>query len=282
MYVSIPTQTGCGRAWVAAAQEIDGAGGDLYNVVVDIDDPATLTADDRKTIGLVDEFLRRHDSTARRVLPVDSVANTIIPYALYRRYGAPGFYEVYEQEVYPRIAKPQEWGRYFYRMIHHETPNGVINPLSRLVEKVRTQAHGPRTFSNVFELPVTDPALDINTYNPACDANLLRGGPCLSFLSFKLHPSRGLMLTAMYRNHYYIQRTLGNYIGLGRLLAFVAEEANVRVGPLTCISTHAELDAGPWTKRDVRQLLAECAAAVRETREDASKEGRAVLIRESI
>ncbi|MBK8210328.1 MAG: hypothetical protein IPK78_10520 [Rhodospirillales bacterium] len=277
MYMAVPTQAGCGVAWLTAAQKIDDAGGNLYNVVVDIENPATLTAMDRRVIGALDGFLRTHEK-----LPVDSVANTIIPYALYRKYGAPQFYDVYEKDVYPRVTKPQEWGRYFYRMIHYETRSGMMNPLQRLVEKVRTQVNGPRTYGNVFELPVTDPALDVNTYNAACDGNLLRGGPCLSFLSFKLHPTRGLMLTAMYRNHYFIQRTLGNYIGLGRLQAFVAEEAGVAMGPLTCISTHAELDTGPWGKRDVRRLLQECAAAVSETAESESEENRHVLVRQSV
>lgn len=282
MYEAIPTQLSCGPAWLAAAQIIEAEGGHLYNVVVDIENPATLTIKDRRVIGLVDGFLRNHDSAGRRILPVESVANTIMPYALYRWYGAPQFYDVYEHKVYRRIVKSQEWGRYFYRMIHHETPKGVINPLRRLVDKVRKQAHGTRTYSNVFELPVTDPGLDVNTYNPACDANLLRGGPCLSFLSFKLHSTRGLMLTAMYRNHYFIQRALGNYIGLGRLLAFVAEEAGVPVGPLTCISTHAELDAGPWCNSDVRRLLADSAAATSEAEEGGSEENSAVLVRESV
>jgi hypothetical protein len=46
----------------------------------------------------------------------------------------------------------------------------------------------------------------------------------------------------MYRNHFYIEKLLGNLIGLGRLMAFVAREADLRVGALTVISTHAEID----------------------------------------
>lgn len=279
MYEPIPTHKGCGEAWLAAARKIDEAGGDLYNVVVDIENPAALTAEDRRIMGFVDGFLREHSRQGCRVQPVDSVANTIMPYQLYRRFGYPEFFDVYERDVYPRIKKPQEWGRYFYRMIHHETRQEVIRPLQQLVEKVRTQANSSRTYGNVFELPVTDPALDVNTYNPGCDARLLRGGPCLSFLSFKLHPKRGLMLTAIYRNHFFIQRTLGNYIGLGRLQAFVAEEAGVDVGPLTCISTHAELDTNFWSKGDVRRLLAQCAAT---PEQNTSKESGTVFVGEIV
>src|SRR5262249_9683391 len=111
-----------------------------------------------------------------------------------------------------------------------------------LVEKVRRQTHASRTYRHVCELSVFDPVLDLRIYDPDKDARRLRNRQCLSFLSFKLHPEKGLMLTAMYRNHYYIARGLGNFIGLGRLQEFIANEAGVSVGPLTCISTHAEVD----------------------------------------
>jgi hypothetical protein len=53
------------------------------------------------------------------------------------------------------------------------------------------------------------------------------------------------MLTAIYRNQTYVTRCLGNLIGLGRLQEFVATESGItKVGPLTCISTHAQLDKG--------------------------------------
>jgi hypothetical protein len=46
----------------------------------------------------------------------------------------------------------------------------------------------------------------------------------------------------MYRNHFYVEKLLGNLIGLGRLMAFVARETGIKVGALTVISTHAEID----------------------------------------
>ena len=56
----------------------------------------------------------------------------------------------------------------------------------------------------------------------------------------------------MYRNHTYVTRCLGNLIGLGRLQAFVAKEAGVKMGSLTIVSTHAELDKGDeWGIKDV-------------------------------
>lgn len=69
-------------------------------------------------------------------------------------------------------------------------------------------------------------------------------GQCLSFLSFKVvpGPTKCLTLTALYRNHFYVEKLLGNLVGLGRLIAFVAREAQLDVGSLTVMSTHAEID----------------------------------------
>jgi hypothetical protein len=69
-------------------------------------------------------------------------------------------------------------------------------------------------------------------------------------------------VTALYRNHYYIEKLLGNLIGIGRLMAFVATEGGVGVGPLTVISTHAVIDTPKSSRRgDVNQLIADCLAA---------------------
>jgi len=63
-------------------------------------------------------------------------------------------------------------------------------------------------------------------------------------------------MSLIYRNHHYIARFLGNLIGLGRLQAFVAKEAKVSVGSLTCVSTHAEIDTGEgWGIRDAKGLI---------------------------
>jgi hypothetical protein len=149
-------------------------------------------------------------------------------------------------------------------MIYHETPNGeVIKPLHNLVEEIRHHVSANRTFKNVYELQVFDPLLDLSTYNPTKDAERVMNRQCLSFLSFKLHPEQGLMLTVMYRNHYYIARGLGNFIGLSRLQQFIANETGISVGPLTCISTHAEIDRYSWNIREVDELLQDCAKASR-------------------
>jgi thymidylate synthase len=258
MYLPIQSQQTCVQAWLAAVMAVHNMNGhEAYNVIIDIENPIERTEGDEQVIELVDSFLRSHGE-----YPVATVINTIFPYELFLQHGTPDIYDRY-QHVYDRIKKPGDWGRYFHRMIYHETASGkVINPLDNLVKKVRRQAQASRTYRHVYELSVFDPVLDLRIYDPDKDAGRPRNRQCLSFLSFKLHQEKGLMLTAMYRNHYYIARGLGNFIGLGRLQEFIANEAGVSVGPLTCISTHAEVDRGSWNKQELDELLHACTEAL--------------------
>ena len=135
-------------------------------------------------------------------------------------------------------------------MINWPTCNGkAMNQLQNLIDRLKKQLHSTQTFKSVYELSLFDPVRDRRRN---------RNRQCLSFLSFKQHPKRGLMLTAIYRNHHYIARALGNFLGLGQLMAFVAAEAGTKVGPLTCVSTHAEFDVVPghWNRRDAKGLIA--------------------------
>jgi len=56
-----------------------------------------------------------------------------------------------------------------------------------------------------------------------------------------------------------MQRLLGDMIGLGRLMKFVADEAAVGVGDLTIVSTRAEIDT-VGTNRDIAALIERCVA----------------------
>lgn len=241
MYTAIETKPSCARAWVAAASAIS-ASIEAYNVIIDVQDPVRHDPSDNAVISLVDRFLRDRDQN-----PIITIANTIFPLALYRQHGAPRLYDEYDK-VFDTLKKSKHWGRYFERMTRrHDAQNERYNPLRDLVDKLRKQAGSEHRYKSVYELAIYDPILD---------RKYLRGGQCLSFLSFKMHPHRGLTLTALYRNQTYISRCLGNLIGLGRLQAFVAKEAGLTVGPLTCISTHAELDVCErWGLKDARELV---------------------------
>lgn len=259
MYLPItPTQT-CAAAWLEATTAVNASHGhEAHNVIIDVATPLSEATADRRVIELVDGFLR-----SKNAMPLQAVANTIFPHDLYRRHGAPKLYDVYEN-VYEHIKKQGDWGRYFERMIRRTNSSGkVINPLGDMIKKMHQHVHGGgKTFRNIYELTISDPTLDIPIYDPERDAGPVMNRQCLSFLSFKLDHENRLMLTAMYRNHYYIERLLGNLIGLARLMAFVGHEAGVPVGPLTVVSTHAVVDSPTGGRRgDITQLLSDCGAA---------------------
>jgi hypothetical protein len=194
--------------------------------------------------------------------------NTIFPESTLRRYGPVDFYAAYRERVYPRMKRiTRDWGRYFDRLTNWtKVRNGqitTINPLHELITFMAGQIGGGRTYRNVYEMTI---------YDPTRDAGKISNRQCLSFLSFKLTSEHRLLLTAVYRNHTYIARGLGNFIGLGRLQAFVAQQSGATLGSLTCFSTHAEIDhfrtnrngiIEGWTKREADDLIARCECLIR-------------------
>lgn len=246
MYLPVPPQPDCASAWREAFRAVDSKSGHAaYNVIVDVVDPtANITRQDAR-IAIVDDFLSGCDKS------LETVANTIFPSGLYYRYGAPAFFDVFRDNVLKKVRRNERWsGYYFERMMQYPVPAGEPpNQLWNIVERIRNEH--VRAL-NKFELSLFDPARDVD--------NSPYGGQCLSFLSFKIVPGteKTLALTAMYRNHFYVEKLLGNLIGLGRLMAFVARETGLRVGALTVVSTHAEIDhPGGARRQDIAAMVAD-------------------------
>lgn len=258
MYLPIPPQPTSVQAWLAAATAVQEKGGEAHNVVIDIADPLAETDHDIAIIREVDRFLRVHQANS-----LNGVANTIFPQATLDRHGPDAYYDVYRKRILPRMKKmTRDWGRYFDRLTEWRKVQGTkistINPLGDLVRFMREQVSSHRTYRNVYEMTI---------YDPARDAGKVSNRQCLSFLSFKLSDDNGLMLTAVYRNHAYIARGLGNFIGLARLQRFISDQTGAGMGSLTCISTHAQIDFGRsnrdgciegWTGAEANALLESC------------------------
>ncbi len=248
MYLPIPPQPDCITAWREAVRLVDRESGhQAHNAIIDIANPIARASLADPAVAAVDAFLAAHDKK-----PVETVANTIFPAALYRRYGAPAFFERFRDNVLPKVRRGEAWsGYYFERMMQLPGSDGqTINQIWDIVERLRNPNVRAR---NKFELLTFDPARDVND-SPY-------GGQCLSFASLKLigkGEQRRIGMTAVYRNHFYIEKLLGNLIGLGRLLEFVAKEGGVGLGPLTIVSTRAEIDSGKWTRGELQQLLTRC------------------------
>jgi thymidylate synthase len=257
----------CARAWLAACKSIMATRNEGYNVIMDVADPVKHDAKDNAAISLVDKFLKEHSES-----PIVTVANTIFPQALCEAHGAPEFYKIYHRDFDRFSRDAKGWGQYFDRMTRWKIAGGdTIYPLQDLIAKLKNNQAKNRRVKAVYEVAVTGPSLaatdapeveeedsdlDLTIYAPDRDRKKPISGPCLSYLSFKRHIDGDLLLTAVYRNHYYMTKLLGNLIGLGQLQAFVAKEAGLKAGSLTIVSTHAEIDMeGGWKTGDVKDLV---------------------------
>lgn len=255
--------------WLQAAEHLFGTKEDSdYNLILEAHAPLNFDGADRSVRDLVNGFLTKHGKQ-----PLDTVAGTIFPLGLYNRFGRDGVFNKYPNEVYPLTLKKSgnDWGRYAYRLVrvqtgdhgkeilcNHETGKPV-NPLEKIVTKLANYEHDPKKAA--YEMGLIDPVQDIPIYRPSHDRCRTMSGPCLSHLSFKVTNEKTLSLTAFYRSHYYVERALGNLIGLSWLLYFVSKEAGIPAGGLTCISSMAQLENGKWGKSDLKALLNNCRGA---------------------
>jgi hypothetical protein len=233
-----------------------------FDVFLNIATPTVLSEHDATVLKLVDTFLVR-----RGGLSVETVAETIFPLQDYVREGTKGVFDIYPV----RMAKihhartDRSWGSYAMRIVRQRDHKGeVFNPLKDLLKKIKD--HG--NYKACHELSPGRPFEDeIPIYDGALDRKPTYGRlPCLSHVSIKVDKGH-VRLNATYRSHYYIQRLLGNLIGLGRLQFFLAHEAGLKVGPLTINSTYARLDTGSdngqnchWNTNEISTLLQNCRA----------------------
>ncbi len=240
-------------AWVSAARRLE-ADGDQHGLMLHIEDPVGFVPGEDDVVCRVDAFLRKHDKCS-----VSTVANTIFPAALDRGDGIEALTDRYMDVYERRMHRQGEWGRYFQRMVAWPTGSGkganTVNQLAEIIRTLRAMRRGEaKFFGNVTEIALFDPARDLRKK---------MNRQCLSFIELK--PERDgdvwrLSMMAVYRNHYYIQRALGNLIGLGRLLQFIARETGVEIGTLTIQSTHACLDRD-LRRGDISELIAACEEA---------------------
>ena len=250
-----------GEAWLQAAHHLYNEGmliGDGwidYNLVIEISDPGKpdLLTKDAQTE--VDSILHNSDES-----PIHTVAETIFPATEYLLHGSKGVFEIYPKEIFPKIKsmRANKPGTYIQRMVRRQGPNGEINPLKHLVQKLKKQAGLQSKKRACYELGLVD-LTDIPIYMPERKGETLSimGDQCLSHISMKLGSSNELYVTALYRSQYFIRKALGNFLGLARLQAFVANEANLTIGPLVCHATYAKLEtaSGQWGKTKIKEIV---------------------------
>jgi hypothetical protein len=234
-------------AWLKATKSLSAVSKPVYNLVYSITSPSDKLPQDDAIIASFNRFAIDHKFHA-----TETVANTIFPLdtynSKYKTSNPDEFYEYYLNTVLPKVRK--NWGTYFERMTVRRNDNGTpmmkgnrrINPLDTLINKLKRRVDDPPKTTTHYEVSIDDVALEIATYNPSFDSNYQIGGPCLSHISFKIDRNNVLRLSAFYRSHWYIERALGNLIGLARLQWFVANASGATVGPLTVVAAEAVLD----------------------------------------
>lgn len=238
------------EAWFEAVKHLDtGTEHNVeYNLILEIKKPGVTNERSKKIRQEFDKFLARH-----KLYSVQTVADTIFPAALYKKHGRDGIYKIYPNEIYPQLrhVKANQRGTYALRLVQGKKENGTtFNPLEYVVERIKgtIRTNGPRCASEIsldecYSIPIN-----------RNDASLY-AFPCLSHLSFKLsHDRSELHLTAIYRSQFFIEKAMGNLLGLARLQDFVCRETGVEMGTLVCHATYATLD-NTGVVRDFRQLL---------------------------
>jgi len=263
------------QAWTAAmVLLLDLPGGKAVNLNVAF--PA-VTEEDGAVRDEIDAFLGERDlrSEDKEVLQVSTVANTIFPDALYHPHlgeeAAARLYENYALSMRIHQRRKRDKDTYFNRLVAYPVSNGLsedldarlgadgtFNQLDYYVQRLRTQRTSLH-LSSSYELGLSHPLdAELRVQAPFKDKRM-SGFPCLSHISLTLVDDH-VHLTATYRNQSYISRAYGNYLGLARLLRFVAIDTGAQPGEVEVVATHADAELALGAGA-VRELVERCGAA---------------------
>jgi thymidylate synthase len=220
-------------AWQRGVNALIEANGELANLITTIDRPDYVDP-----LWLAQRSPHRFSNGSD---DIRDVANTIFPKKLYLSY--PDRQALYA-EYLRRHDRARRWGRgkrvwgtYFERLIRF--PDSDVNQLERVIEKLLAWTKRSTT------------ALVFHLASPVTDAPRTRGGPCWHYAELLWNADGTLDLVAVYRNHDFFNKVLGNFIGLGRLLHFICRETNKECGRLVCHSVHAYHDGSAETLRRI-------------------------------
>jgi len=230
----------CQEAWVRTCRHLLANGGEASNLLVTIRDPFQSDS------ALEDQVKRFCDSLG--LLRPRQVAYTLFPTGLARGRSAEGLFDAYNrnggffERVRHRHPGHIRWGTYFRRLTHYETADGVVNQLSRVIQAINLR---PRLYSSAYTMMIQ---------RPGSENVLPLGGPCLNYIALQVRrreEQKRIGLLAVYRNHSFLKRAYGNYVGLGHLLRFICDQTGSEAGEVHCLSSHAYVEQ----KRALRCFL---------------------------
>jgi thymidylate synthase len=94
-----------------------------------------------------------------------------------------------------------------------------------------------RAYTNWKNAPKAAVVMHVST--PTIDHLRVQGSPCLQFAEITRPSDDRLDIFAVYRNHDFVEKALGNFVGLARLLRFICRNTGYNAGSLICHSVHA-------------------------------------------
>lgn len=241
--------TDIGSAWLKAYEALQG-NRDAVNLSVAISDPLHEDLGIRRAIeSRLVELKASGANNFKNPQSMHTVANTIFPIGLYRpesEGAALRFLANVERAERLRAhSRSRRWGTYIGRLTAYPARDGgTTNQLQIILQTL----NGKTNRVDAYEMPLPIPGGDRGAQGDTtagavlhgdvrCDA-LKRGGPCLAHIS--LTRLKGVLsMVALYRAHTYEARAYGNFLGLARLLAFLATESDLEVGQLLVVTGHA-------------------------------------------
>ena len=238
--------------WLAATRLLASSGNPWKHVhlILRIADPTAETPEIRTAAqDLIDTVNQRLPE--RKHLPhIDTTRNTIFPVAFTGRTDGPEDLAAYYRDRYRDIQRYRgnRLGTYFGRIVAYPTPGGKsIDQLSNTVEKLRSSITKNQNRTSRYEIAI---------YAPGRDRNMWMSFPCLAHVSLHYHAGR-LHMQAIYRNESLVPRAYGNYLGLGQLLAYIADHSGAEVGELLMTLGHVEMGVNITPVREMLRGLAD-------------------------
>ncbi|MGA2701878.1 MAG: thymidylate synthase [Isosphaeraceae bacterium] len=201
-------------------------------------DPKGQPAEDVDLRHALDACLEEADQQ-----PVETVAKTIFPQAMWRRAGGERqkLYKSYLEFLpdFVAMAPPQNSnGLYFARLIGYGTDPKNGEPEAHLKGRLERGGNQIEFIINACKPGAMRMALQASIYDPVRDQIEARQHfPCLQHIAFVPDFNRKtLSLNAFYAMQLFFVKAYGNWLGLMRLGAFVASQTNLRFERLNCFA----------------------------------------------
>lgn len=241
------------EAWVSAAASLLANGNRVTHLMVEIAEPQVEVPAARK---VVDRFFSEYEALGYGT--VDKVADTLFPSDYYDPTEPDSAAKLFErwQEAREFESKTVPAGDYFGRMVDYPASTGAVNQLQRVIERLKWARGQGRRNGNITEVAIDFADTHLRIQDPGKDTSIM-GFPCLSHVSITLADGR-IHGSAVYRAQDFTLKAYGNYVGLARVIVFLAEESGFDPGELLCVATCATLEYHKAGATRVRKLISDC------------------------